>query len=255
MRFIGKPMILTGGALAALLLAPLHGGLSGESRPVWAGAAVAQGMAPAEAARTLSIDGTGRVELAPDMAMVRIGVTHQDRVAATALRQTSDAVAAMLARLEGLGVAARDMQTAGLSLNPVWRDSSGQQGQPSPWGFEASNIVSLRLRDLDALGPVLDALVSDGANRLDGVSFGLQDPESAMDEARRLAVADARRKAALFAEAAGVALGQVISLSETGGGMPRPVMMEMAAMRSDAVPIAAGEVGISASVQMVFALQ
>jgi len=147
------------------------------------------------------------------------------------------------------------MQTAGLSLNPVWRDGSGPQGQPAPWGFEASNIVSLRLRDLEALGPVLDALVSDGANRLDGVSFGLQDPDTAMDEARRLAVVDARRKAALYAEAAGVGLGQVISLSETGAGMPRPVMMEMAAMRSDAVPIAAGEVGVSASVQMVFALK
>ncbi|WP_375571875.1 SIMPL domain-containing protein [Seohaeicola saemankumensis] len=255
MRRIAKPMILTGGALAALLLAPLHGGSVGEMRPAWTGAAMAQGAGLAEASRTLSIGGTGRVDLAPDMAMVRIGVTHQDRVAATALRMTSDAVAAMLARLEGLGVAARDMQTAGLSLNPVWRDRSGQQGQPAPWGFEASNIVSLRLRDLDALGPVLDALVTDGANRLDGVSFGLQDPDSAMDEARRLAVADARRKAALFAEAAGVRLGPVISLSETGGGMPRPQMMEMAAMRSDAVPIAAGEVGVSASVQMVFALE
>ena len=114
MRLMAKPMILTGGVLAALLLAPLQGGLPGEMRPVWAGAAMAQGANLAEASRTLSVGGTGRVDLAPDMAMVRIGVTHQDPVAATALRMTSDAVAAMLARLEGLGVAARDMQTAGL---------------------------------------------------------------------------------------------------------------------------------------------
>lgn len=255
MRPMAKPMFLAGCALTALLFAPLGGGSAGETRQFPAGAAIAQAASPAEAPRTLSIGGTGRVDLAPDMAMVRIGVTHQGEVAAEALRLTSDAVAAMLARLQELGVAARDMQTAGLSLTPVWRDRRSGEEQLQPWGFEASNIVSLRLRDLDALGTVLDALVSDGANRLDGVSFGLQDPESAMDEARRLAVADARRKAALFAEAAGVTLGPVLSLSETGGGVPRPQMMEMAAMRSDAVPIAAGEVGIAASVQMVFALE
>jgi uncharacterized protein YggE len=245
-----KPLMVTAWAGAALLLVPL----AGAGLPQGAGPYAAQAQS-AEAPRQISVSGTGRVDLAPDMATVRIGVTHQDEDAAAALQQTSDAVAAMLARLTELGIAARDVQTAGLSLNPVWRDRPDQQGQPMPWGFEASNVVSLRLRDIAALGEVLDALVADGANRLDGVSFGLQDPEASMDEARRLAVADARRKATLFAEAAGVALGQVIDLTETGMATPRPQMMEMAAMRADSVPVAAGEVGITASVQMTFALE
>ncbi|MEH6750322.1 MAG: SIMPL domain-containing protein [Paracoccaceae bacterium] len=250
MRQMFKPLMVTAWAGAALLLVPL----AGAGLPQGAGPYAAQAQS-AEAPRQISVSGTGRVDLAPDMATVRIGVTHQDEDAAAALQQTSDAVAAMLARLTELGIAARDVQTAGLSLNPVWRDRPEQQGQPMPWGFEASNVVSLRLRDIAALGEVLDALVADGANRLDGVSFGLQDPEASMDEARRLAVADARRKATLFAEAAGVALGQVIDLTETGMATPRPQMMEMAAMRADSVPVAAGEVGITASVQMTFALE
>ncbi|MGR3526622.1 MAG: SIMPL domain-containing protein [Paracoccaceae bacterium] len=250
MRQMFKPLMVTVWAGAALLIVPL----AGAGLPQGAGPYAAQAQS-AEAPRQISVSGTGRVDLAPDMATVRIGVTHQDEDAAAALQQTSDAVAAMLARLTELGIAARDVQTAGLSLNPVWRDRPEQQGQPMPWGFEASNVVSLRLRDIAALGEVLDALVADGANRLDGVSFGLQDPEASMDEARRLAVADARRKATLFAEAAGVALGKVIDLTETGMATPRPQMMEMAAMRADSVPVAAGEVGITASVQMTFALE
>jgi uncharacterized protein len=248
MRQMFRPLLVSLWSGAAVLLVPLSSG----------GYHAAQAQAQtqtAEASRQISVSGTGTVELAPDMATVRIGVSHQDEVAATAMQQTSDAVAAMLARLTALGIEGRDMQTAGLSLNPVWRDSPDQQGQPRQWGFEATNLVSLRLRDIAALGTVLDALVSNGANRLEGVSFGLQDPDSTMDEARRLAVADARRKAELFAAAAGVTLGPVISLTENGMGIPRPMMMEMAAMRADSVPVAAGEVGISASVQMVFALE
>jgi uncharacterized protein YggE len=252
MRRIFKPVILGALSGAALVMVPLVTA----QLPQAGGAFMAQAQGTAETAlRQIGVSGMGRVDLAPDMATVMIGVTHQDEVAGEALQQTSDAVALMLERLAGLGIEARDVQTAALTLNPVWRDRPDQQGQQMPWGFEARNVVNLRLRDIAALGAVLDAMVSDGANRLDGISFGLQDPEASMDEARRRAVADASRKAALYAEAAGVTLGPVISLSETGGGFPRPQMMEMAAMRADSVPVAAGEVGITASVQMVFALE
>lgn len=260
MRILFQPMILSAGAAAALVLAPLVAvdiprGMAPFSLPA---AAQAQDATEAEQSRRITVTGTGQVDLPPDMATVRIGVTQQDEAAAAALQQTSDALAAMLERLEGLGVAERDVQTSGLRLNPVWRDSpdrSEPQGQPEPWGFEASNMVTVRLRDLEQLGAVLDALVSDGANRLDGVSFGLQEPEVAQDEARRLAVAEARRKAALYAEAAGVTLGHVVSLSETGANRPQPQMMETALMRAGSVPVAAGEVAIEAAVQMVFELQ
>jgi len=252
MRQLFKPVILGALGGVALVMLPLVSADVPQAR----GAFAVQAQEAAETApRQISVSGTGRVDLAPDMATVMIGVTHQDKAAGTALQQTSDAVAAMLERLAGLGIAARDVQTAALTLNPVWRDNPAQQGQPMPWGFEASNVVNLRLRDIAALGTVLDALVTDGANRLDGISFGLQDPDASMDEARRRAVADAQRKAALYAEAAGVTLGPVISLTETGMASPRPQMLEMAAMRADSVPVAAGEVGITASVQMVFALE
>ena len=253
MRQMFKPLRLCALAGAALVIVPPLGAGMPQMQGVFA--AQAQVAGPEATPRQISVTGTGRVDLAPDMATVRIGVTHQDEDAGTAMQQTSDAVAAMLERLAGLGIEPRDVQTASLTLNPVWRDRPDQQGQPVPWGFEASNVVSLRLRDIAMVGDVLDALVDDGANRLDGISFGLQDPEAGMDEARRRAVADARRKATLYAEAAGVGLGQVVSRSEMGGGMPRPQMMEMAAMRADSVPVAAGELGITATVQMVFALE
>lgn len=249
-RTVALRLGVTGLCGAAVLLAlPLVPGAGG------AVPGVAQAQGAAETLRTLTVSGSGQVQVVPDMAMVRIGVSHRAPEAGAALQQTSDAVAAMLARLQGLGIAERDIQTAGLALHPVWRSQPDTQGQPVPDGFEASNMVSLRLRDLSSLGAVLDALVADGANRLDGVSFGLQEPEAAMDEARRLAVAEAQRKAALYAGAAGVTLGPLIRLTEAGGGMPRPVMMEMAAMRADAVPVAPGEMEIGASVEMVFGLE
>lgn len=256
MRILLQPMILTCGVVVGLGLMPLAVVDMTRGAGLFAAQAQAQTQAAgAEQPRQISVTGTGRVDMAPDMATVRIGVTHQDEAAAVAMQQTSDAVMAMLERLTALEVAARDVQTSGLSLNPVWRDRPAADGQPAPWGFEASNVVTLRLRDLAQLGAVLDALIADGANRLDGVSFALQEPEAAQDEARRLAVADARRKAQLYAEAAGVELGQLVSLSETGAASPRPMMLEMSAMRADSVPVAAGEVGLSATVQMVFALQ
>jgi len=257
-EFALRTCVMTSCAAAALVVLPLGvtawpgTGLSGVGL---SGAAQAQEAAAPEALRRISVTGTGRVEMAPDMAMVRIGVSHRDAVAATALQQTSDAVAAMLERLAGLGVESRDIQTSGLALHPVWQNQPDAQGLPVPAGFEASNMVSLRLRDLAALGTVLDALVADGANRLDGVSFGLQDPEAAMDEARRRAVADGARKAALYAGAAGVGLGPLVSLSDGGGGGARPMMMEMSAMRADSVPVAAGELEIGASVQMIFGIE
>lgn len=255
MSICRKPVMLVAAAGAALMLMPVLGAVA---PTLIAGQhAVAQEMVTDRMPRQISVSGTGRVDLAPDMATLRIGVTHQDADAATAMGMTSDSVSLMLARIEELGIAARDVQTSGLSLNPVWRERPLDQEQGVQMviaGYEASNLVTLRLRDLDQLGDALAALISDGANRLDGLSFGLQDPQAAEDDARRMAVADARRKATLFAEAAGVTLGSVTSLSETGGG-GRPMMMEMASMRADSVPVAAGEVGVTAQVQMVFALE
>lgn len=206
-----------------------------------------------EGARRISVAGEGRVEAAPDMATITLGVTHEAKEAQEAMRATSDGVARVLERLGAMGIAARDLQTRQLSLNPVWSDraSSGGTGRRIT-GFVASNTVLVRVRDLAALGGILDAVIADGANDFNGLRFGVQDPDPLLDEARRRAVADAMARAALLAEAAGVPLGPVRSIDDHGGGQPMP-MAEMAMRASPGgVPVAAGELTLTATVSMVF---
>ena len=200
----------------------------------------------------LTVNGEGAVDSVPDMATITMGVTSEARTAAEAMRQTSQATAAVLERLKAAGVADRDMQTRDLSLSPVW-DNRGSSSAPKIVGFQADNTVLVRVRALDALGGILDEVIESGANRFQGLTFGLQEPGPALDEARRLAVADAMRKAGLLAGAAGLELGAVLELNEGGGGR-QPVLMEPAAMASG-VPVAAGEVSTQASVTMVFAIR
>lgn len=204
--------------------------------------------------RQLTVTGTGEVARAPDMAVIRVGVGAENADAATALANTSEAMKRMQARLADVGVEPRDVQTSELSLNPVYEQKPNSN--PRIVGFQATNAVTVRVRDISITGEVLGALVGDGANRIDGVTFALQEPRAVMDEARRLAVADARRKAELLAEAAGVTLGPVRDIREVGGGgQPRPMMMSRMASESMDVPMAEGEVGLSASVSVVYEIE
>lgn len=209
-------------------------------------------MASAETAPPrITITGEGRVEVAPDMATVSLGVTTEAATAAEAMAANSDELARVLERLRWAGIAERDLQTSSLSLNPNWHHGQGPDS-PRIVGYVASNQLTVRVRDLALLGGVLDAAVKDGANTLNGVSFGVTDPAPLLAEARKRAVADARERAALLAEAAGVGLGPVEAISEggTGGGMPMyrgaPIAMEAA------VPMAEGELSISATVTVVW---
>lgn len=203
--------------------------------------------------RQITVTGEGSVATVPDMATINLGVTHQAKEAGAAMAATSQATANMLQRLAALGVEARDMQTSNLSLNPVWSNrNSSSSGNPRISGYVASNSVHVRVHDLTALGRVLDAVIAEGANDFNGLRFSVEDPDPLMDLARQKAVADAMARALLLTMAAGVTLGPVQSMSEHGGR--RPVMMEMSAARSNDVPIAAGEVSVSASVSMVFAI-
>ncbi len=230
-------------ALAALLVAA----------PAFA---LAQGTPPAppvDAAQQgrLTVVGTGAVDSVPDMAVITMGVTAQGETAAEAMDKTSAGTAEVLARLQEAGVQPRDVQTSDLSLNPVWNDRSGP-GRPEITGYEARNTVTVRVRALDGLGEILDTVVQSGANTFHGLSFALQDPLPAMDEARRRAVTDARRKAELYAEAAGVTLGTLLELSESVDS-PGPAMFRAAAVM-DAAPVAEGEVSTEAAVTLVFAI-
>lgn len=204
--------------------------------------------------RVISVMGVASVEMPPDMATIDLGVSHQADEAADALAMTSEAVAAVLAQLESAGIEARDMQTNNLSLQPVWSRNDGSGAQPKVIGFVARNTLSIRVRELNSLGSILDAVVQDGANTFNGLRFSVQDPDAAMAEARAAAVKDGVARAEQFAAAAGVTLGPIMSISE-GGGIARPQMLEMAAARmASDVPVAQGEVSLSSQVSMVFAI-
>ncbi len=206
----------------------------------------------ADTAATPSVfaTGTGTVEVKPDIATVSIGVTTQGDTAAGSLKANSDAIAAVMARLASAGIEERDMQTSNLYLNPNW--SGYDTGTPVISGYIASNMLTITVRDLDKLGAVLDSAVTDGANTLNGVTFGLADPAPVLDEARKEAVADARARAELLATAAGMKIGKIVSITEsTVGDYPYP-MYDMAAAAP--VPVAGGELGLSASVTIQYEL-
>jgi uncharacterized protein YggE len=204
----------------------------------------------------LTVTGEGRVDTAPDMATISLGVTTEGDTARAALDANNAQLDAVLDRLRAAGIEDRDMQTTGLSLNPRYNYDQSSGGGNQITGFTASNAVTVRVRALDALGGILDASVGDGANTLNGLSFGLADPVPATDEARKRAVADARRKAELYAAAAGVSLGAVQSISEQMSfGGPMPMAMADAGFAKEAsVPVATGEVGMAAQVTIVYAI-
>lgn len=212
--------------------------------------------APAKAQGRITVTGRGHVAAAPDMATVTLGVTTEAKTAKAAMTSNSSQLERVMAGLEGAGIAARDIQTSGLALNPRW-ETVKPSGERKITGFVASNRVTVRVRQLDELGSVLDSLVQAGANTVDGLDFGIAKPGPLQDEAQQKAVKEARRKAQLMAEAAGVTLGRVISITDGYVSQPQPMMRSagMAESMSAPVPVAQGEVNLSATVTMVFAIK
>lgn len=224
------------------------------SLPLAASVALAD-TAAATLPATLAVTGEGVSEIAPDLAVLSIGVTTTGKTAAEALASNSVALAAVLQRLRAAGVEDRDLQTSSLSVNPDWSNSKmSSSGVTDITSYTAMNAVTVKIRKLDSLGPVLDAAVADGANTLNGLSFGLAEPRPAMDAARGAAVDDARAKAELFAAAVGQNLGRIVSVTEGAGlGGPAPMYSEAKAAPSP-VPIEAGELSFNASVTVVWEL-
>ena len=204
-------------------------------------------------ASTVTVAGTGTVSAAPDMAEITTGVVTQAPTAAQALAANSQAMERLLQALGTLGVAARDIQTTSISVSPLRRQS--RDGQPPViTGYEVTNQVRVKVRDLSRLGGVLDQQVGQGANLVHGIQFGRQEPAPLLDEARKRAMADARRKAELYAAAAALKVGRVVAVQEAGAASPRPEMASRA-MMSAAVPVAPGEQEIQASVTVTFTLE
>ncbi|MEO0999725.1 MAG: SIMPL domain-containing protein [Pseudomonadota bacterium] len=216
-------------------------------------------LAPAALAQDLPphmvVTGVGEVSAAPDMALVTVAVETEDRAAAEALRENSTEMAKLFEVVEAAGIAPADRQTRGLSLQTLYDNTD--RSRPRIVGYRVRNTLSLRVRDLESLGGLLDTLVETGANRVEGIRFAFQDDAALIDAARRAAVADARAKATLYAEAAGVALGPILRISEAGAARPQPVMMERAALAAAPmdVPVAGGELTLSAQVTIIFGIE
>ena len=243
MRIATRTLLLAA-ALSAGAAFPAGPGLA-QNRPA---AAAAEGR--------LVVTAEGRATAVPDMATVTIGVVAEAESAQTASAEMSAAAEALLDRLEAEGIAPRDLQTRALRLSPVWRRQEGGNGARELAGYLAETTVQARVRALDRLGAVLDAAVESGANQFRGLSFGLADPQPVEDEARRTAVREGARRAALYAEAAGVALGPLLRLAEAGAPGPAPRMRaQMAASEATAVPVAEGELEVTAQIRLVYAIE
>jgi uncharacterized protein len=204
----------------------------------------------------ITVTGEGRVDAAPDMATISLGVTTQDKTAALALSANSVEMAKIVDRLRAAGIEDRDLQTSGLSLSPDF-DYSKFSGRGEIIGYVVSNMLTVRVRALDKLGTLLDAAVADGANALNGVSFGLTNPDPVMTEARKRAVAEARARAELLTGAAGVELGRIVSMSESSAQIGPAPMFRAEASVADAmpVPVQAGELSTSAYVTITWEIK
>nr|WP_295891165.1 SIMPL domain-containing protein [uncultured Devosia sp.] len=212
-------------------------------------------------AGTITIEGHGEVMAAPDMAQINSGVTTQGATAREALDANTAAMAELIAELKAAGIEARDIQTSGFSVNPNYvytdeRDANGYSLPPKINGYQVANTVTVTVRDLDSLGAILDKSVTVGANTVNGVTFAVADPSALYDEARKAAFADARAKAELYATAAGAALDEIQSISETQGfNNPQPYPMYARAEAADAkVPVEAGELAFAINVNVQWEL-
>jgi hypothetical protein len=211
--------------------------------------------------RTLSVTGDAEASAVPDMATVNLGVAAEAPTAAEATDQASAAMTAILAELTALGIDAVDVQTSGLRLSPRYATTVlGNTDYSTVTSYSAANELQIKVRDLSALGGLLSTVIGTGANTLNGVAFGLQDSASLLDEARLAAVAEAQRRAALYAGAAGLTLGDIVQLNENGYSGYQPLQSAM--MRDGAVseslsydvPVAQGQITVSANVAMIYAL-
>lgn len=209
---------------------------------------------PALAQEPAVITVTGRADVAavPDIARFTLGVVARAPEATSALNEMSTKATAVLTQLEATGIAERDIQTSGLSLD-LETDYDPETRRSVVLGYRASTQITVIVRDFDALGPILGEVVTAGASDLGQLRFDVADPEPLLARARAAAMADARTRAGQLAAAVGLALGPVVSITEGSAQVASPRPMDMA-MRAEAVPVAAGEMRFAASATVVWAL-
>jgi uncharacterized protein YggE len=203
----------------------------------------------------LDVNATGEVTRVPDVAVISAGVVSRAATASAALQDSADRMQRVLAALKRSGVADRDIQTSSVNLNPEYRYPENQS--PQLVGYTASNTVTVRFRDIRSSGKILDALVAQGANQINGPNLVVDHPEAALDEARAKAVAIGRARADLYARSLGMRVVRVVAVSDSGGYAPPPPMppMVMAMERGAATKIEPGEQKLQVNLAMTFELQ
>ena len=228
-------------AAVALLLAAASTPVAAEEKPM---------------DRTVTVSATGTVSAEPDEATISTGVTSEAKTAREALAKNTDAMKKVIAELKAKGVEPKDIQTTQFNVEPVY--VYPQEGKPpNITGYRVTNAVGMRVRKLDSLGDVLDQLVTVGANQMNGISFEVSKAETLKDDARKEAMANALRRAKLFASAGGAELGEIVQISEdvTYAG-PQPVMFGRAkAMSAEAVPVERGSQMLEARVTATWKLK
>ncbi len=202
----------------------------------------------------LDVSATGEVSRVPDVAVISAGVVTRSASATGAITENAARMERVRAALKRAGIADRDIQTSNISLNPEYRYQENMP--PQLTGYTASNQVNVRFRDIRNTGRILDALVAEGANQINGPSLTIDKPEAALDEARAKAVAAGRARAELYARALGMRVVRLLSVSEGGGySVPPPMPMMRAQADSAATKIDPGEQQLQVTLAMSFELQ
>ena len=238
-----RPLVL---ALALTIGIPMSACAQPQSTP---------GYAVSADGTLLSISATAESRRVPDVATISTGVVTQAADANAAMRANAVQMDKVMAAIRAAGIAERDVQTSGINLNPQYRYAENQP--PTITGYQANNTVNVKVRDLSKLGKVLDAFVASGANQVNGPSFEVDKPEEAYDEARLAALQKAQARAKTYADALGLRVRRIVSISEGGASIPRPMPM-MRAMAADAAvketAVSPGETSLSVNIDVVFEL-
>src|SRR4051794_18526137 len=216
-------------------------------------AAITQSIAGAR----LDVSATGEVTRVPDLAIITAGVVTRQATATAAIQAAANRMDRVLAALGRAGIESRDIQTSNISLNPEYRYPENQA--PQLVGYTASNQLTIRFRDIRNSGKILDTLVSEGANQINGPNLTIDKPEAALDEARAKAIAIGRARADLYARGLGMRVVRVVSVSESGGSYPvpppMPVMMEARMSAGADTKVVPGEQKLQVTLAMTFELQ
>jgi uncharacterized protein len=211
-------------------------------------------LAQAERPAMISVSGEATVSVPPDMAEVDGGFTSEAKTAHEASDASNTAMGKVLLALKAAGIEAKDIQTSRLSLQPETQNTPSRSGPPSIVGYRASNHVTIRLHDVTKVASVIDMLVGAGANDIGGINFMVSEASKLLDQAREQAFADARRKAEIYAKAAGVTLGAPLSISEGNASVPMfRTKMAMAPMA--AAQVSQGEETLSVTVNVSWAIK